>query len=203
MTKKESKALAQEILDYAVSKGFKLPKTKAHFNSMFGSRPYFGDDNYDAIFCFDYDQANTVEFGNGEDDGLDKFWNWENTQDFENDKATFNGAISFTDDTENTTIYPISYEEEDVDNDDYDEYDEYDDNENSYYVELPVLEVIDYLPGVVNVMADYVAFVLEPGNKQFIYTAIDKFVENAGKYEMAIKNLKVTKKLVDVGKDFK
>ena len=199
MTKKESKELAQEILDYAVSKGFKLPKTKAHFNSVFGSRPDFSDDNYDAIFCFDFDNTNTLEFGNGEGDGLENFWVWENTEDMDNDKATFNGVIWFTEDTGTNTVYPFSYEE-DTDNDDYDEYS---DDENLYYVELPVLAVIDYLPGTVNVTAENVAFVLEPGNKQFIYNVIDKFVENASKYEMAVKNLKVTKKLVDVGKDFK
>lgn len=37
----------------------------------------------------------------------------------------------------------------------------------------------------------------------FILTVIDKFVENVGKYQKAIKNCMVTDKLVEIGKDFK
>ena len=70
MTKKESKALAQEILNYAISKGFQYPKNRKHFNNVFGRQDYFdGEYEYDAFLEFDYDADRTKEFGVGEEDG--------------------------------------------------------------------------------------------------------------------------------------
>ena len=61
---KELKALAQDILNYAVSKGFQYPKNRKHFNNVFGRQDYFdGEYEYDAILEFDYDADRTKEFG--------------------------------------------------------------------------------------------------------------------------------------------
>ena len=207
MTKKESKALAQEILNYAISKGFQYPKNRKHFNNVFGSQDYYdGDYDYDAILEFDYHPERCREFGMGSEEGLlDKFWDFKDYDTMDSDEATFTACITFYDEIpDELTIYPAKPNDDEEKDDYLDEYtDEDDDNEWKYYVELPVLSVIDYLPGMVNLNAEYVGFELIPQNKDFILTVIDKFVENVGKYQQAIKNCKVTDKLVEIGKDFK
>lgn len=203
MTKKESKALAQEILNYAISKGFQYPKNRNHFNTVFGS-PYFYDVDYeyDAILEFDYNADLSQEFGMGEDDGqLDHFWDYKDYGQMDTDEATFTGCITFYDSMpDELSIYPVE-----PDDDEYEEYngDEIiDDDDVGFYVELPVLSVIDYLPGAINLNAEYVGLKLIPENREYIYTIIDKFVENVGKYQKASKTLQVTDKITDINKDF-
>lgn len=202
MNRKELKALAQEILDYAVSKGFNLPKNRKHFNNIFGKQDYYdGEYDYDAILEFDYDANRSQEFGMGSEEGqLENFWDYTEYNNSDSDKATFTACITFDDEMpDESNIYPYKpFEDEEGD-----DYMDDDDSDVKYYVELPVLSVIDYLPGSVNLNADNVGFELIPQNKEFIYTVIDKFVENVGKYQQAIKNCKVADKLVEIGKDFK
>ena len=206
MTKKELKALGQDILNYAISKGFQYPKNRKHYNNLFGSQDYYdGEYEYDAILEFDYYPERSREFGIGSDEGLlDKFWDYKDYDTLDTDEATFTACITFYDDLpDELTIYPVKPNDEDEDLDEYTDEDEDDDSEWKYYIELPVLSVVEYLPGSVNVNAEYVGFELIPQNKEFILTVIDKFVENVGKYQQAIKNCKVTDKLVEIGKDFK
>lgn len=205
MKKKELKALGQEILDYAVSKGFQYPKNRKHFNNVFGRQDYYdGEYEYDAILEFDYHADRSVEFGVGEEDGqLEHFWDYKDYDTADADEATFTGCITFYDEIPDGKIYPVKPDDDEIDEDYMEEYTGEDDNEWKYYVELPVLSVIDYLPGSVNLNAEYVGFELIPQNKEFILTVIDKFVENVGKYQKAIKNCMVTDKLVEIGKDFK
>lgn len=204
MTKKEHKTLAQEILDYAVSKGFQYPKNRKHFTNTFGRQDYYdGEYEYDAFLEFDYDAGRTQEFGVGEEGLLDKFWDYKDYGQMDTDEASFNACITFYDEMpDELTIYPVK-PVDDEENDDYIDDEDDDDSDEKYYVELPVLSVIDYLPGSVNLNAEYVGFELIPQNKEFILTVIDKFVENVGKYQKAIKNCMVTDKLVEIGKDFK
>lgn len=202
MTKKELKALAQEILDYAVSKGFQYPKNRKHFNNVFGLQDYFdGKYEYDAFLEFDYNVDRSKEFGVGEKDGqLGYFWGYKDYGQMATDEAAFTACITFYDEIpDELSIYPVKPDDDEVDED----YTGEDDSECKYYVELPVLSVIDYLPGSVNLNAEYVGFELIPQNKEFILTVIDKFAENVGKYQKAIKNCMVTDKLVEIGKDFK
>lgn len=207
MKKKELKALGQEILDYAVSKGFQYPKNRKHFNNVFGRQDYYDGEyeyEYDAILEFDYHPDRSVEFGVGEEDGqLEHFWDYKDYDSADADEATFTGCITFYDEIPDGKIYPAKPDDDEVDENYFEEYTGEDDNEWNYYVELPVLSVIDYLPGSVNLNAEYVGFELIPQNKEFILTVIDKFVENVGKYQKAIKNCMVTDKLVEIGKDFK
>lgn len=203
MTKKESKTLAQEILNYAISKGFQYPKNRKHFNTVFGSQDYYdGDYEYDAIMEFNYDADRSVEFGVGEEEGqLGHFWEYKDYGQMDTDEAEFTACITFYDSMpDELSIYPVKPD------DDYEDYDEDeindDDDEVGYYIELPVLSVIDYLPGEINVNADCVGFKLTPENKEYIYTIIDKFVENVGKYQIASKNLQVTDKITEINKDF-
>ena len=202
MTKKERKALAQEILDYAVSKGFQYPKNRKHFTNVFGRQDYYdGEYEYDAIWEFEYNPDRSVEFGVGEEDGqLEHFWDYKDYGQMDCDEAVFTACITFYDEMPDGKIYPAKLDEE---NDDYIDDEDDDDSDEKYYVELPVLSVIDYLPGSVNLNAEYVGFELIQQNKDFILTIIDKFVENVGKYQKAIKNCMVTDKLVEIGKDFK
>ena len=202
MTKKERKILAQEILDYAVSKGVQYPKNRKHFTNIFGRQDYYdGEYEYDAILEFEYHTDRSIEFGVGEEDGqLEHFWDYKDYDSADTDEATFTGCITFYDEMPDGKIYPAKLDEE---NDDYIDDEDDDDSDEKYYVELPVLSVIDYLPGSVNLNAEYVGFELIPQNKEFILTVIDKFVENVGKYQKAIKNCMVTDKLVEIGKDFK
>lgn len=205
MKKKELKALGQEILDYAVSKGFQYPKNRKHFTNVFGHQDYYdGEYEYDAYLEFEYYPDRSQEFGMGSEEGLlDKFWDYTEYDFADNDKANFNACITFYDEIpDELSIYPVK-PNDDEDNDDYIDDEDDDDSDEKYYVELPVLSVIDYLPGMVNLNAEYVGFELIPQNKDFILTIIDKFVENVGKYQQAIKNCKVTDKLVEIGKDFK
>lgn len=199
MTKKESKALAQEILNYAISKGFQYPKNRKHFNNVFGRQDYFeGEYEYDAFLEFDYDADRTQEFGVGEEDGqLGHFWDYKDYVQMDTHEASFNACITFYDCMpDEVSIYPVE-----PDNDDEDEiYD--DDDEVGFYIELPVLSVVDYLPGEINVNAQYVGFKLVPENREYIYIVIDKFVENVGKYQKASKNLQVTDKITEINKDF-
>lgn len=195
MTKKECKELAQEILDYAVSKGFKLPKNKKHFNSVFCRQDYFDCEyEYDAFLDFEYNADRSIEFGMGSEEGLlGNFWEFNDCGTVDSDEATFSACITFYDSMpDELSIYPYT-PTEDAEDEDYSE----EDDEIKYYVELPVLSVIDYLPGSVNLNAEYVGFEIIPQNKEFIYTVIDKFIENVGKYQQAIKNCKVTDKLVE------
>lgn len=204
MNKKERKSLAQEILDYAISKGFQYPKNRKHLNNIFGRQDYYdGDYEYDAFLEFDYEANRSKEFGMGEEEGLlDNFWDFKDYGQADTDEATFTACITFYDEMpDDLSIYPVKPTDED--SDDYIDYDDEDDEEEKYYVELPVLSVIDYLPGMINVNAEYVGFELIPQNKDFILTIIDKFIENVGKYQQAIKNCKVSDKLVEIGKDFK
>ena len=204
MKKKELKALAQEILNYAISKGFQYPKNRGHFNNVFGRQDYYdGEYEYDAIWEFDYYPERSKEFGR-EEGLLGNFWDYKDYGQMDSDEATFTACITFNDEMpDDIDIYPFKPDDDDdEDNDDYIDEDD-DSDELSYYVELPVLSVIDYLPGRVNLSAEYDAFELLPQNKEFILTAIDKFAENVGKYQQAIKNCKVTDKLVEIGKDFK
>lgn len=206
MTKKESKALAQDILNYAVSKGFQYPKNRKHFNTVFGS-PYFYDCDYeyDAILEFEYHAGRSIEFGVDvdEDEGqLQHFWDYKDYGQMDTDEATFTGCITFYEGIpEEVSIYPIKPE----DDDEYEEYndDDEDDDDDGFYIELPVLSIVDYLPGAINVNAEYVGFKLIPENREYIYTIIDKFVENVGKYQKAVKSLQVTDKITDINKDFK
>ena len=204
MTKKESKTLAQEILNYAVSKGFQYPKNRKHFNNIFGRQDYYdGEYEYDAIMEFDYHADRSIEFGVGEDEGqLQHFWDYKDYGQMDTDEATFTGCITFYDEMpDELSIYPI----EPGDDDELDEYtgeDEDDDDEYAFYVELPVLSVIDYLPGAINLNAEYVGLKLIPENREYIYTIIDKFVENVGKYQKASKTLQVTDKITEINKDF-
>lgn len=203
MTKKENKTLAQDILNYAISKGFQYPKNRKHFNNVFGRQDYYdGEYEYDAILEFEYHPERSQEFGMGENEGqLGNFWDYTEYNFTSEDKSTFSGCITFHDDMpDDLTIYPVKPDDDEID-ENY-EFEE-DDSEWKYYIELPVLSVIDYLPGSINLNAEYVAFELTPQNKDFILTAIDKFVENVGKYQQAIKNCKVADKLVEIGKDFK
>lgn len=203
MTKKESKALAQDILNYALSKGFQYPKNRKHFNTVFGYQyDYDCDYEYDAILEFDYQAGRSIEFGIGEDEGqLQHFWDYKDYGQMDTDEATFTGCITFYDGLpDELSIYPIKPEEED-ELDEYNEDDE--DDDDGFYIELPVLSIVDYLPGAINVNAEYVGFKLIPENREYIYTIIDKFVENVGKYQMALKNLQVTDKIADINKDFK
>lgn len=203
MTKKESKALAQEILNYAISKGFQYPKNRKHFNTVFGSQyDYDCDYEYDAILEFDYHPDRSVEFGVGEEDGqLEHFWDYKDYGQMDCDEAVFTGCITFYDEMPDGTIYPIEpgYEDE---IDEYNEDEINDDDEVGFYVELPVLSVVDYLPGAINLNAEYVGFKLIPENREYIYTIIDKFVENVGKYQKASKTLQVTDKITEINKDF-
>lgn len=206
MTKKELKALAQEILNYAVSKGFQYPKNRGHFNNVFGRQDYYdGEYEYDAFLEFDYDAGRTQEFGVGEEDGqLDNFWDYKDYGQMDTDEASFNACITFYDCMPDVSIYPVVPDDDDENEDDYNEDEIYeDDDEVGFYIELPVLSVVDYLPGEINVNAQYVGFKLIPANREYIYTVIDKFVENVGKYQMASKNLQVTDKITEINKDFK
>jgi hypothetical protein len=202
MTKKESKALAQEILNYAVSKGFQYPKNRKHFNNVFGRQDYFdGEYEYDAILEFDYMADRSIEFGVGEEDGqLEHFWDYKDYGQMDCDEAEFTACITFYDSMpDEVSIYPIE-PDDDEENEDYSW--ENDDDEVGFYIELPVLSVVDYLPGAINVNAQYVGFKLIPENREYIYTIIDKFVENVGKYQKASKNLQVTDKITEINKDF-
>lgn len=203
MTKKESKALAQEILNYAISKGFQYPKNRKHFNTVFGSQyDYDCDYEYDAILEFDYNADRSVEFGVGEEDGqLEHFWDYKDYGQMDCDEASFTGCIIFSDTMPDGTIYPIEpgYEDDEYE-DTEDEIN--DDDEVGFYIELPVLNVVDYLPGAINLNAEYVGFKLIPENREYIYTIIDKFVENVGKYQKASKTLQVTDKITEINKDF-
>lgn len=203
MTKKESKALAQEILNYAISKGFQYPKNRKHFNTVFGSQyDYDCDYEYDAILEFDYNADRSVEFGVGEEDGqLEHFWDYKDYGQMDCDEAVFTGCIIFSDTMPDGKIYPIEpgYEDE---IEEYNEDEINDDDEVGFYVELPVLSVVDYLPGAINLNAEYVGFKLIPENREYIYTIIDKFVENVGKYQKASKTLQVTDKITEINKDF-
>ena len=203
MTKKESKALAQEILNYAISKGFQFPKNRKHFNNVFGRQDYFdGEYEYDAILEFDYDADRTREFGVGEEDGqLEHFWDYKDYVQMDCDEAEFTGCITFSDTMpDELSIYPV--EPDNDDEDDYNEDEIYEDDEVGFYIELPVLSVVDYLPGEINVNAEYVGLKLIPENREYIYTIIDKFVENVGKYQKASKTLQVTDKITEINKDF-
>lgn len=203
MTKKESKALAQEILNYAISKGFQYPKNRKHFNTVFGSQyDYDCDYEYDAILEFDYNADRSVEFGVGEEDGqLEHFWDYKDYGQMDCDEASFTGCIIFSDTMPDGKIYPIEpgYEDDEYE-DTEDEIN--DDDEVGFYIELPVLSVVDYLPGAINLNAEYVGFKLVPENREYIYTIIDKFVENVGKYQKASKTLQVTDKITEINKDF-
>ena len=202
MTKKESKALAQEILNYAISKGFQYPKNRKHFNNVFGRQDYYdGDYEYDAIMEFDYDADRCIEFGVGEEDGqLEHFWDYKDYGQMDTDEAKFTGCITFYDEIpDEVSIYPIE-PDDDEELEDYSLED--DDDEVGFYIELPVLSVVDYLPGAINLNAQYVGFKLIPANREYIYTIIDKFVENVGKYQKASKNLQVTDKITEINKDF-
>lgn len=203
MTKKESKALAQEILNYAISKGFQYPKNRKHFNNMFGKQDYYdGDYEYDAIMEFDYNADRSVEFGVGEEDGqLEQFWDYKDYGQMDTDEAVFTGCITFSDDMPDGKIYPIEPDYED-EIEEYNEDDDDDDDEVGFYIELPVLSVVDYLPGAINLNAQYVGFKLIPANREYIYTIIDKFAENVGKYQKASKTLQVTDKITEINKDF-
>lgn len=203
MTKKESKALAQEILNYAISKGFQYPKNRKHFNNMFGKQDYYdGDYEYDAIMEFDYNADRSVEFGVGEEDGqLEQFWDYKDYGQMDCDEAVFTGYITFSDDMPDGKIYPIEPDYED-EIEEYNEDDDDDDDEVGFYIELPVLSVVDYLPGAINLNAQYVGFKLIPANREYIYTIIDKFAENVGKYQKASKTLQVTDKITEINKDF-
>lgn len=205
MTKKESKALAQEILNYAISKGFQYPKNRKHFNNVFGRQDYYGDYEYDAILEFDYNADRSIEFGVGEEDGqLEHFWDYKDYGQMDCDEATFTGCITFYDEMpDEVSIYPIEPDDDDEIGEytgGYNEDDE--DDEFVYYVELPVLSVVDYLPGAINLNAEYVGFKLIPENREYIYTCIDKFVENVGNYQKASKTLQVTDKITEINKDF-
>ena len=206
MTKKESKALAQEILNYAISKGFQYPKNRKHFNNVFGRQEYYdGDYEYDAILEFDYNADRSIEFGVGEEDGqLEHFWDYKDYGQMDCDEATFTGCITFYDEMpDEVSIYPIEPDDDDEIGEytgGYNEDDE--DDEFVYYVELPVLSVVDYLPGAINLNAEYVGFKLIPENREYIYTCIDKFVENVGNYQKASKTLQVTDKITEINKDF-
>ena len=201
MTKKESKALAQEILNYAVSKGFQYPKNRKHFNNVFGSQyDYDCEYEYDAILEFDYDADRTREFGVGEEDGqLEHFWDYKDYGQMDCDEAEFTGCITFSDTMPDGSIYPV--EPDDDEDEDYED-EIYEDDEVGFYIELPVLSIVDYLPGEINVNAEYVGFKLIPENREYIYTVIDKFVENVGKYQKASKTLQVTDKITEINKDF-
>ena len=100
------------------------------------------------------------------------------------------------------SIYPVEPDDDEDEEDDYNEDEIYEDDEVGFYIELPVLSIVDYLPGVINVNAQYVGFKLVPENREYIYTVIDKFVENVGKYQKASKNLQVTDKITEINKDF-
>ena len=206
MTKKESKALAQEILNYAISKGFQYPKNRKHFNNVFGRQDYYdGVYEYDAILEFDYNADRSIEFGVGEEDGqLEHFWDYKDYGQMDCDEATFTGCITFYDEMpDEVSIYPIEPDDDDEIGEytgGYNEDDE--DDEFVYYVELPVLSVVDYLPGAINLNAEYVGFKLIPENREYIYTCIDKFVENVGNYQKASKTLQVTDKITEINKDF-
>ena len=206
MTKKESKALAQEILNYAISKGFQYPKNRKHFNNVFGRQEYYdGDYEYDAILEFDYNADRSIEFGVGEEDGqLEHFWDYKDYGQMDTDEAKFTGCITFYDEMpDEVSIYPIEPDDDDEIGEytgGYNEDDE--DDEFVYYVELPVLSVVDYLPGAINLNAEYVGFKLIPENREYIYTCIDKFVENVGNYQKASKTLQVTDKITEINKDF-
>jgi len=204
MTKKESKALAQEILNYAISKGFQYPKNRKHFNTVFGSQyDYDGEYEYDAILEFDYDADRTQEFGVGEEDGqLEHFWDYKDYGQMDTDEASFTGCITFSDTMPDGSIYPVEPDDDDDEVYNEDEIYDDDDEEVGFYIELPVLSVVDYLPGEINVNAEYVGFKLVPENREYIYTIIDKFVENVGKYQKASKNLQVTDKITEINKDF-
>lgn len=202
MTKKESKALAQEILNYAISKGFQYPKNRKHFNNVFGRQDYYdGDYEYDAIMEFDYDADRSIEFGVGEEDGqLEHFWDYKDYGQMDTDEAVFTGCITFYDEIpDEVSIYPIEPDDEE-ELEDYSLED--DDDEVGFYIELPVLSVVDYLPGAINLNAQYVGFKLIPANREYIYTIIDKFAENVGKYQKASKTLQVTDKITEINKDF-
>lgn len=202
MTKKELKAFAQEILNYAVSKGFQYPKNRKHFTNIFGRQDYYdGDEEYDAILEFEYNADRSIEFGMGENEGLlGNFWDYTEYNFADSDKATFTACITFYDEMpDDLSIYPVKHNDED--SDDYIDDDE--DDEYAFYVELPVLSVVDYLPGAINLNAEYVGLKLLPENREYIYTIIDKFVENAGKYQKAVKSLQVTDKITEINKDFK
>jgi len=204
MTKKESKALAQEILNYAISKGFQYPKNRKHFNTVFGSQyDYDGEYEYDAILEFDYDADRTQEFGVGEEDGqLEHFWDYKDYGQMDTDEASFTGCITFSDTMPDGSIYPVEPDDDEDEVYNEDEIYDDDDEEVGFYIELPVLSVVDYLPGEINVNAEYVGFKLVPENREYIYTIIDKFVENVGKYQKASKNLQVTDKITEINKDF-
>lgn len=202
MTKKESKTLAQEILNYAISKGFQYPKNRKHFNNVFGPQDYYdGDYEYDAIMEFDYNADRSIEFGVGEEDGqLESFWDYKDYGQMDCDEAVFTGYITFYDSIpDELSIYPIE-PDDDEELEDYSLED--DDDEVGFYIELPVLSVVDYLPGAINLNAQYVEFKLIPENREYIYTIIDKFVENVGKYQKASKTLQVTDKITEINKDF-
>lgn len=204
MTKKESKTLAQEILNYAISKGFQYPKNRKHFNNVFGPQDYYdGDYDYDAIMEFDYDADRSIEFGVGEEDGqLEHFWDYKDYGQMDTDEAKFTGCITFYDEIpDEVSIYPIEPDDDEEYEDAEDEITD-DDEEWVFYVELPVLSVVDYLPGAINLNAQYVGFKLVPANREYIYTIIDKFVENVGKYQKASKTLQVTDKITEINKDF-
>lgn len=204
MTKKESKALAQEILNYAISKGFQYPKNRKHFNNVFGRQEYYdGDYEYDAIMEFDYNADRSIEFGVGEEDGqLEHFWDYKDYGQMDCDEATFTGCITFYDEIpDEVSIYPIEPEDDEEYEEPEDEIID-DDDEFVYYVELPVISVVDYLPGAINLNAEYVGFKLIPENREYIYTCIDKFVENVGNYQKASKTLQVTDKITEINKDF-
>lgn len=204
MTKKESKALAQEILNYAISKGFQYPKNRKHFNNVFGRQEYYdGDYEYDAILEFDYNADRSIEFGVGEEDGqLEHFWDYKDYGQMDTDEATFTGCITFYDEMpDEVSIYPIEPEDDEEYEEPEDEIID-DDDEFVYYVELPVISVVDYLPGAINLNAEYVGFKLIPENREYIYTCIDKFVENVGNYQKASKTLQVTDKITEINKDF-
>lgn len=204
MTKKESKALAQEILNYAISKGFQYPKNRKHFNNVFGRQEYYdGDYEYDAIMEFDYNADRSIEFGVGEEDGqLEHFWDYKDYGQMDTDEATFTGCITFYDEMpDEVSIYPIEPEDDEEYEEPEDEIID-DDDEFVYYVELPVISVVDYLPGAINLNAEYVGFKLIPENREYIYTCIDKFVENVGNYQKASKTLQVTDKITEINKDF-
>lgn len=204
MTKKESKALAQEILNYAISKGFQYPKNRKHFNNVFGRQEYYdGDYEYDAILEFDYNADRSIEFGVGEEDGqLEHFWDYKDYGQMDCDEATFTGCITFYDEIpDEVSIYPIEPEDDEEYEEPEDEIID-DDDEFVYYVELPVISVVDYLPGAINLNAEYVGFKLIPENREYIYTCIDKFVENVGNYQKASKTLQVTDKITEINKDF-
>lgn len=202
MTKKESKAFAQEILNYAISKGFQYPKNRKHFNTVFGSQyDYDCDYEFDAILEFDYNADRTREFGVGEEDGqLEHFWDYKDYGQMDCDEASFTGCITFSDTMPDGSIYPV--EPDDDEDEEYNEDEINDDDEFGFYIELPVLSVVDYLPGEINVNAEYVGLKLIPENREYIYTIIDKFVENVGKYQKASKTLQVTDKITEINKDF-